>query len=79
MSMLKWIVELSVDELWVADGFDLTDERAKEMLASDLSYAYGHEIEAKVIKAPAPNKIAKLQGYDNAKEMYAKNPAQYAA
>jgi hypothetical protein len=25
---LKWIVEFEVDESWVADGFELTNERA---------------------------------------------------
>lgn len=63
MAMLKWTVEFSVDSSWVADGFDLTDERAKEMLASDLGYAYGHELKARVLKYPSAERIARLQGY----------------
>lgn len=59
----KWTVEIEVDETWVEDGFDLTDERAKEMVMSDLRYAYGHEISCKVIAAPAPAEIRKAQGY----------------
>lgn len=63
MAMLRWTVQFSVDESWVADGFDLTEERAKEMLNCDLRYAYGHEIGAKVLKAPAALRVGKLQGY----------------
>ena len=67
----KWVVEFEVDETWVTDGFELTDERALEMLASDLAYAYGHELGAKVIKAPDPLRVAKAQGYDSVAAMLA--------
>jgi hypothetical protein len=63
MARFKWTVEFEVDETWVADGFDLTDERALQMLANDLSYAYGHELGAKVLKAPKPEAVRKAQGY----------------
>ena len=63
MAMLRWTVEFAVDSSWVADGFDLTDERAKEMLAGDLRYAYGHELRAKVLKYPSAERVARLQGY----------------
>lgn len=63
MKRFKWTVELTVDETWVADGFDLTDERALAMLAGDLSYAYGYELGAKVLKAPKKDDILKAQGY----------------
>ena len=61
----KWVVEFKVSGNWVADGFNLTDERAKEMLANDIGYAYDHELHAKVIKAPNPIDIAYAQGYEN--------------
>lgn len=63
MAKLRWTVEFAVDESWVADGFDLTDERAKGMLAQDLRYAYGHELGAKVLVYPSTLRVAKLQGY----------------
>ena len=63
MAMLRWTVEFAVDSSWVADGFDLTDERAKEMLNQDLRYAYGHELGAKVLKYPSAERVARLQGY----------------
>ena len=65
----KWTVEFEVDEQWVADGFDLTNERALDMLATDLRYAYGHELGATVIKSPDPLEIAKAQGYDTVEAM----------
>lgn len=64
MPKLRWTVEFAVDESWVADGFILTDDRALDMLSHDLGWAnVGTELGAKVIKAPDPEKIAKLQGY----------------
>lgn len=60
----KWVVEFSVDESWIADGFDLTDERAKEMIEHTLPYSYGSETEARVLKSPNPTVIRHLQGYD---------------
>lgn len=62
----KWTVEFTVDKSWVADGFNLTEERAQDMIASALSAAYNHEIGAKVIAAPDADKIARAQGYKSA-------------
>lgn len=60
---LKWTVEFSVDKSWVEDGFDLTKDRALDMLANDLRYAnIGTELDAKVIKCPDKKLIKKLQG-----------------
>jgi hypothetical protein len=59
----KWTVEFEVAECWVADGFDLTDERAHDMLAQRLSAAYGHELKARVIKYPKALDVAKAQGF----------------
>lgn len=60
----KWTVEFAVDEVWVADGFDLDDERALMMLAKDLGWAnIASELRAKVIKSPDPAAIRKVQGY----------------
>jgi hypothetical protein len=65
----KWTVEFQVHETWVEDGFDLTDERALDMLAHDLSYAnIGTELKAKVLDAPSPMRIKKAQGYPVAEQ-----------
>jgi len=42
----RWVVEFTVDETWVADGFNLTDETATEMLAHELSGVIGHHVYA---------------------------------
>ena len=63
MKQFKWTVEFSVSETWVADGFDLTQERALDMLENDLTYAYGHELGARILKKPNIKAIRKAQGY----------------
>jgi len=60
----KWTVEFEIDPVWVADGFNLTDENANLMILSFLSFARSDEVNAKVIKAPDPALIRKEQGYD---------------
>ena len=63
MAKLKWVVAFYVDETWVADGFDLDDERALDMLAGDLQWAMvEQELDAKVIQRPDQRLINKLQG-----------------
>ena len=59
----KWTVEIEVDEKWVADGFDLTEERVVDMLQNDLRYAYESEVGARVLKAPSKKDIRVAQGY----------------
>lgn len=67
MKRYKWTVEFEVDETWVEDGFELTDERAHAMLANALSCAYNTEFSAKVISAPPQAEIRKAQGYEDEK------------
>jgi hypothetical protein len=68
MAKFKWTIEIEVDETWVADGFDATDERMHSMLAHHLPYAYGHELKAKVLARPADEAVAKAQGFRNVAE-----------
>ena len=63
MKTFKWTVEFEVDETWVADGFDLDDERAQDMIQNDLRLATSFEAKAKVIKSPPAKAIRKAQGY----------------
>lgn len=60
---LYFTVRFGVDTSWVADGFNMTSEQAKEMLAHRLSGAYNHEISAVVIKRFPQLEVSKLQGY----------------
>jgi hypothetical protein len=59
----KWTVELAVEQSWVADGFNLTEERAQEMLADTLPGAYNSELKAKILAAPPLAEILRKQGY----------------
>jgi hypothetical protein len=59
---LEWTVRFSVDPKWIEDGFNLTDEVAKELLANHLPFAYGHELSAKVIDRPSAKIIQQLRG-----------------
>lgn len=59
----KWTVEFIVDPTLVAAGFNLTDERAHDMLVSALPYAFNCELEARVLTAPDEGRIRKEQGY----------------
>lgn len=61
----RWTVEFEVHKTWVMDGFEFTDERAKSILANELSYAHGSELRAKVLTGPPDAAIAKEQGYPN--------------
>lgn len=66
---LKWTIEVEVDPQWVADGFFLDDDRAKEMVLTDLIYAGPGDVSAKVVQSPPPQLIAKLQGFSSVKAM----------
>jgi hypothetical protein len=69
MARFKWVVEVAVDESWVADGFNLTNDRANSMLQKALPYAYSTELRARVLKAPSLTRIAKAQGYASAADL----------
>ena len=61
MKFLKWTVEFEISETWVADGFEMTDDIAHEMLSDRLGYAYDAELRATVVKAPSKAAIRRVQ------------------
>ena len=63
MKTFKWTVEFEVTETWVADGFNITDNKAMSMMEEALPFASGAEFKAKVIKAPDSKLIRQTQGY----------------
>lgn len=69
---MEWTVTFRVHKSWVADGFILTSDRAKRVLASDLSGAYDWEIDATVTAKPDDDAVAKLQGYMDAAQAKAR-------
>jgi len=58
-----WTVQIEVDESWVADGFNLDNERAHEMAMSELPWANDNEVKVRVTKSPKASDIKKAQGY----------------
>lgn len=57
----EFTVTFRVAPCWVADGFNLTDERALEMLSNDLQYAtISEELDAQVIAAPTQDELNKI-------------------
>lgn len=64
----EWTIKIRVAPCWVADGFDLTADRAHTMVWRDLGYAHGSEIEAEIVAAPDPDRVAREMGYKSAAE-----------
>jgi hypothetical protein len=71
MKRFKWTIEISVDESWVADGLDLQDgqDLADRLRHGILTFAPLSDMEAKVIKGPAREAIAKVQGFKSVADM----------
>jgi len=63
-----WTVQFTVDKVWIEDGFNLTADRALDMILNDLSSATSSEVKAKILTKPADSDMAKAQGYSTAKE-----------
>ena len=61
---LNYTIEVSIDETWVADGFDIrSSQDIKDLLQRALPYANGNEVGGRVIHAPSLKLIRKIQGY----------------
>lgn len=60
----SWIVRFDVAPMWVADGFNLSDERALSMLGKTLGYAcMSSELAARVLAGPSALRVAREMGY----------------
>lgn len=60
----KWVLEIEIDETWVADGYEATADRVKEAILSySLGYAYDYEVKTKLLKKPLKRDIRRAQGY----------------
>lgn len=60
---IKWVIEVSVDKSWVADGFDFTKQRARDMVGHALPMANGNEYDARILAKPDPLTVRRIQGY----------------
>ena len=73
-----WVFELTVDERWVADGFNPDALQLKDGIRSSmLGYAYDHEVRVKLAKKPSQKVVAKAQGYPSAKVMKQRDGKRY--
>lgn len=62
----KWVIELEIDPVWVADGFEADEFHIAEAIrAYSLGYAYPHEVKAKILKRPSKKRILKEQGFES--------------
>lgn len=66
----KWRVEIEVDERWVADGFNLTEERLADLLSRGFPWMPSTEIAGRILKSPKPTTIECVQG----NQLYPKVP-----
>jgi len=51
--MAKFLVQFTVDQVWIDDGFDMTKDRANKMLMDALPFAEPSEFSAAVLPQPA--------------------------
>ena len=49
--MKYWTVRFGVAQKQVDDGFEMTAQRAKNMLSNELPFAYDHELFAEVTES----------------------------
>ena len=62
----KWIVEIEISEVWVADGFEITADDVQEMIQKQIGYSYEHETRVRIVKSPTVEEIRLTQGYTTA-------------
>ena len=60
----KWTCEIQVNGTWVADGFELTQERLKEMIEREIGYANSCETKARILTSPDTARIRLCQGLE---------------
>lgn len=60
----KWVLEVEVDEIWVADGFDPDADQFKDaILSAMLGHARFEEVQVRLISSPKKCMINKAQGF----------------
>lgn len=62
-----YTVQLEIDAVWVADGFELTNERALDMLYDTLRWVEAEEVSARILQAPEHEDVLREQGYSEAR------------
>jgi hypothetical protein len=58
----KWILEVEIDEIWVAYGYKATAENIKDAIMShSLCYAYNQEVKVKQLSKPDKRSVDEAQ------------------
>lgn len=58
----KWTVEIEINEVWVAGGFEITADRVQQMIQEAIGFARESETRVRVVASPDLKKIRKAQG-----------------
>ncbi len=64
----RWSAVIEVDEVWVADGFELTAKKLTSAINGLIPWARPDEIAARITKSPDPSLIRLAQGYTETTE-----------
>lgn len=64
LARFVWTLEIEVDEIWVADGFDFTDGRVASVRDNLIPEAYTTEVAARVLSRPSSDEVRLAQGYE---------------
>jgi hypothetical protein len=64
-SEYSWIVRISAEPRWVADGLEFTRERVEDMLLSQFGWISGSDLRGWVLVAPSAKRIRAEQGYSD--------------
>jgi hypothetical protein len=63
LDAFRWVVAITVDPIWVADGLDLTKERMHRIMLRAIGWAREGEVDCEILSAPDPTRIRSEQGY----------------
>ena len=58
----RWRIEIEIDEVWVADGFEVTEDRIHDMVVSAIGFARPDEVLVRILASPHPDEILQAQG-----------------
>ncbi len=57
-----WTVNIYVAPKWVADGFNLTEDKLNELLMKGYGWMTGDEVNGEIVRAPDKRQISTEQG-----------------
>lgn len=76
--MLKWTVEISVDDSWIVDGFVITADTMQAIILDHLRHATPDEVKVRVLDAPNNAEVERLLGFHDDIAKFAKLAARPA-